>query len=190
MVIYSVFMQYLCRFSDLNYTNARTVARNLEITSPSTTKMSDNCTLLDRNKVKWELTVSTEFPLQYVQQQAAKQSDLLFCLEIPWPLLCTYSDTLANIGTQASYVDLLNSTLGECWFNIRKDCTRIENLLYKNATVIKKTCRKATGRMEELNNNIYKLSVRRNEIETVDTLKAEIEKCRDEAEEWKKNVMI
>ena len=87
--------------------------------------MSDNLTLVDRSKLKWNLAISTEFTLQYIKQQTAQQNDLLFCVEIPWPLLGLYSDILENKNIKATYIDLLNSTLDDSWFNVKKDCVRI-----------------------------------------------------------------
>ena len=51
---------------------------------------------------------------------------------------------------------------------------------------LKKPVKKATGRKKEkLNSNLYKLSIRRSEIETVEQVKSEMEKCKNETEEWK-----
>ena len=75
--------------------------------------MSDNITLVDRCKIKWNLTISTEFPFQYIKQQTTQQNDLLFCVEMPWPLLHLYRDILENKNIKY----LLNSTLDDSWFN-------------------------------------------------------------------------
>lgn len=84
----------------------------------------------------------------------------------------------------------MNATLDHGWFNVRRDCVRIEKLLYKNALVVKQCFRKATGRKKQLEEDIYKLSIRRNDIETVEALKCELEKCQIELEEWKGSTRI
>jgi hypothetical protein len=46
---------------------------------------------------------------------------------------------------------------------VKKDCIRIENLLYNNAKMVNKACKKATGRKKEkLESNLYKLSMQHN----------------------------
>ena len=46
--------------------------------------------MLAHNKkrgLEWKLSLSTEFPLRYVKQQAAQKYEFLVCVEIPCPLL-------------------------------------------------------------------------------------------------------
>ena len=149
--------------------------------------MSEILTEHNKRNLERKLTLSTEFPLRYVNQQAAQQYEFLFCVEIPWPMLHAWSELLEDTCVRATYIDLLNSTIVDGWFIVKRDCERIEKLLYKNAAVVKCTCRKTTGRKKkQLDDKVYKLSIRRNEIETVDSLRSELQKSQEEVEEWKR----
>jgi hypothetical protein len=44
-------------------------------------KMSDNLTLVHRSKIKWNLAIGTEFPLQYIKQHDfSLKNEPPFCL--------------------------------------------------------------------------------------------------------------
>lgn len=73
------------------------------------------------------------------------------------------------------------------WFSIRRDCERVEALLSKKAYVINSVYRQTTGRKKkELDDKVYKVSIRRNETDTLESLTSELEKSRVELTEWKK----
>jgi hypothetical protein len=50
-----------------------------------------------KQQLEWNLKVTTECPLSYVRQQVALQNELLFCVEIPWPLLHLWRKLLETI---------------------------------------------------------------------------------------------
>ena len=88
---------------------------------------------------------------------------------------------------ELNYIDLLNSTTVDGWFTIKRGCSRIEELLRKKSSSVKQAYRKTTGRKrQQLDTNVYKLSVRRMETESLEALKAEVENCQKDLEEWKK----
>jgi uncharacterized protein YecE (DUF72 family) len=132
------------------------------------------------------LKVTTKCPLSYVRQQVALQNELLFCVEIPWPLLHLWSKLLETISSEnVNYVDLLNSTVTDGWFVLKSE--RIEELLRKQAGAVKTAYRRMHGRKWVLlNNKVYKLSVRRGEIESIDIIRSEVSKSCEELEEYKK----
>ena len=149
--------------------------------------MSEILTDYKKRELEWKLSLSTEFPLRYVKQQAAQQYEFLFCVEIPWPLLRLWGEILEDTAIKATYLDLLNSTVVDGWFMVKRGCERVEKLLYKTAAVVKSTYRKTSGRKKkQLDDKVYKLSIRRNEVETFESLKSEIEKSQHELDEWKR----
>jgi len=139
-----------------------------------------------KNKYTWELKVNTECPLDYIRQQKAQEFEFLFCVEIPWPALCLWRALVEKYPT-STYIDFLNASVMDGWFVIKSSCKRIEDLLYKNAMKASSVYSKATGRKKEaLKEKKYKLSVRRNETETVQSKQLELEKALSEVEEWRK----
>ncbi|KAL9977503.1 hypothetical protein ACROYT_G014911 [Oculina patagonica] len=72
------------------------------------------------------------------------------------------------------------------WFALRRNCQRVETLLFNKAYEVNLAYRKTTGRKrKQLDDKVYKLSIRRNETETMESLKSELEKSRVKLEEWK-----
>ena len=117
---------------------------------------------------------SVNFPVT-VKQQAAQKYEFLFCLEIPWPLLRLWGEILEDTAITATYIDLLNSTVVDGWFMVKRDCERIEKPLYKTVPVVKSTFTKTSGRKKkQLDDKVYKLSIRWNEVETFESLKSEL----------------
>ena len=49
--------------------------------------MSEVLEEYSKRKLDWQLKVSSEAPLTYVRQQVDLFNKILFCVEIPWPLL-------------------------------------------------------------------------------------------------------
>ena len=139
-------------------------------------------------KLEWTLKLGTEFPLHYVNQQASQQYEFLFCVEIPYPLLRVWGDLLENTpAINPNYIDLLNSSVVDGWFTLRRDCQRINELLRKKASMVRQAYKKTAGKKrQELDEKVFKLSVRRMETESLEALKAEVENCQNELEEWKR----
>ena len=149
--------------------------------------MSEILESYKKRKIEWALKIGTEFPLHYVKQQASQQYEFLFCVEIPWPLLRLWSELLEGISVTTSYIDLLNATVEDGWFTVRRGCLRIDDLLRKKASMAKQAFKQSTGRKrQELDKKVYKLTVRRMETESVDALMAEVERCQNEVQEWKR----
>lgn len=108
-------------------------------------------------------------------------------MEIPWPLLRLWVDLLDSNPVELSYTDLLNASAVDGLFTIRRGCLRIEELLRKKAGTVRQAKRKTQGsKRQQLDTNVYKLSVRRMETESLETLKAEVEKCEKDLGQWKK----
>ena len=70
---------------------------------------------------------------------------------------------------------------------VKRECERVQKLLNKTEAVVKTTYRKTCGRKKkQLDDKVYKLSIRRNEEETFESLKSEIEKSQHELDKWKR----
>lgn len=63
--------------------------------------MSEILTHYIKPEREWKLSVTTKFPLRYVRQHAAQQYEFLFCVEIPWPLLCLWGEILEDTAITA-----------------------------------------------------------------------------------------
>lgn len=138
-------------------------------------------------ELEWSLKLGTECPLHYVNQQASQQYEFLLCVEIPWPLLRLWSDLLEHKAVNINHIDLLNSTVVDGWFVIRRDCLRIDEVLCRKANMAKQVYKNTAGRKrQQLDDKVYKLSVRRMETESLEALKSEVKKCQNELEEWKR----
>jgi len=73
------------------------------------------------------------------------------------------------------------------WLTIRRGCLPLDDLLHKKASMAKQAFKQTTGKKrQELDNKVYKLTVRRMETESVDALMAEDERCQNEVQEWKR----
>ena len=60
----------------------------------------------DRNRI----------PLPYIKQQASQQYEFLFCVEIPWPLLSSWSELLEGTSITTSDIDVLKVPLTPIFF--------------------------------------------------------------------------
>ena len=142
--------------------------------------MADLLSEYKRQEIEWQLKLSSEFPLEYVRREAASQCDFLCCVEIPWPLLRTWSELLeVTSGTEINYIDLLNATVVDGWFALKRNNERMNELLRKKSSAAKSSYKKTSGRKRnELDSKTYSLCVRRGESEVLDSYK--------EIEEWRK----
>ena len=108
-------------------------------------------------------------------------NEILFCVEIPWPLLHLWNNLRQNTsGQNVNFVDFLNSTVTDAWFVVKSG--RIEELLRKQSAAIKV----AAIKRALLDDKVYKLSVKRGETESIDHYKSEASKSNDELEEYKR----
>jgi hypothetical protein len=72
------------------------------------------------------------------------------------------------------------------WFTLNRTCQRIDELICKHANYAKLDYKRLSGRKrKELDSKLYKLSVRRGEMESVQTMNTKIQEHRKELEEWK-----
>lgn len=70
---------------------------------------------------------------------------------------------------------------------VKRECEHVEKLLNKTEAVVKSTYWKTSGRKKkQLDDKVYKLSIRRNEVKTFESLKSEIEKSQHELDKWKR----
>lgn len=53
-----------------------------------------------KQKIDWKLKLSTEAPLSYVRRQVDVLNDILFCVEIPWPLLHLWYKFLEGVPAE------------------------------------------------------------------------------------------
>ena len=149
--------------------------------------MSDVLNDYRRQQLEWKLKFQTESPLHYVRQQAASKYEIVFCIEIPWPLLKLWKDLLGGTPGGVTYVDLINATVVDGCFLLKRDCERVEESLRRYSSMAKQSYYKTAGRKrKELDKKVCKLSIRRGEIESPDALKSELQHCHEELEEWKK----
>ena len=70
--------------------------------------MSEVLTAYRKQKLEWALERFSK-PLHYAEQQASKQYEFLFCVEIPWPPLRLWVDLVDGNPVKLSYIDQLNS---------------------------------------------------------------------------------
>lgn len=138
--------------------------------------MADLLSKYNRQEIEWQLKLSSEFPLEYVWQEAASQYDFLCCVEIPWPLIREWSELLEVIsGTEINYIDLLNATVMNGWFTLTHDNERTNKLLWKKSSAVKISYKKTSGRKrKELDSKTYSLCVRRGEYKSVELSKSEV----------------
>ena len=150
--------------------------------------MADLLSEYKRQEIEWQLKLSSEFPLEYVRREAATQYDFLCCVEIPWPLFRRWGEFLEfTSGTEVNYIDLLNASVVDGWFALKRDNERMNELLRKKSNAAKLSYKKTSGRKrQDLDNKIYSLCVRRGKLESVELLKSEVLDSYKEIEEWRK----
>lgn len=85
--------------------------------------MSEVLTAYRKQKLEWALKPFSEPPLDYEKQQASKQYEFLFYVEIPWPLLHLWIDLVDGNPVKLSYIDLLNSGAVDGLFTIKRVLT-------------------------------------------------------------------
>lgn len=139
-----------------------------------------------KRKLDWKLKLSSEAPLSYVKRQVDLASEILFCVEIPWPLLLLWNNLRnSTSGQNVNYVDFLNSTVTDAWVVVKSE--RVEERLRKQSAAVKNAFESTKGRKrEQLNDKVYKLSVNRGETESIDQYKSEVDKSNEELEKYKK----
>lgn len=150
--------------------------------------MADLLSEYKRQEIEWQLKLSSEFPLEYVQREAASQYDFLCCVKIPLPLLRKWSELLEfTSGTEINFIDLLNASVVDGWFLLKRENERMNELLRKKSSAAKISYKKTSGRKrKELDSKTYSLCVRRGELESVESLKSEVVDSYKEIEEWRK----
>lgn len=156
--------------------------------------MSDIISTYQKSKLESKLSISTEFPFCYIKKETAQNYEFVFCVSIPWSLLCLWTELIqkardSNVRLDVSYIDLLNASVVDGWFAIKRESQRIEDLLYKMSRTASKTIKRQKGRRKnEFQKRVYKLNVRRFEAEKVGSsvYKSELEQAKREIEEWKK----
>ena len=116
-----------------------------------------------QRKIDWELKLSSEAPFSYVSRQLDLQNELLFCVEIPWPLLHLWRNLLQGTsGENANYIDLLNLSVLDGWCVLKRDCERIEQLLVKRSSEVKVAYKNTKGRKRKtLDDKLYRLCEKR-----------------------------
>ena len=159
--------------------------------------MSDLLENYKKQKLDWKLKLAAESPLSYVRRQADLVNEILFCVEIPWGLLNLWKIILdhascENANDHYNYVDLLNATVVDQWFKIKRDNQRVNELLRKQCSYVSSVYKKAKGRKKNnlLYDNVYKISVRRGEVVEVksnEELESELQSVNEEFENFKRS---
>ena len=97
--------------------------------------MADVLSSYKQKALQWQLKVSTEFPLHYIRVQNALNQESVVCIEIPCPLLRMWSQLLeGGSGHAFDYHDLVNLTVMDGWFTIKRMCQRTEGSIRKHAS--------------------------------------------------------
>ena len=149
--------------------------------------MADVLSNYKQKALEWQLKVSTEFPLHYIRLQNAINQEFVVCIEIPWPLLRMWSQLMeGGSGHAFNYLDLVNLTVTDGWFTLNRTCQRTEESIRKHASYAKLDYKRLTGRKRKaLDSKVYKLSIRRGEIDTVETHSTKLRDCTQELNEWR-----
>ena len=72
-------------------------------------------------------------------------------------------------GDNVNYIDVLNATVPDKWFVLKRNNQRIDELLLKECSAVSSVCRRTKGRKRKsLNNKVYRLSIKRREIATIE----------------------
>jgi hypothetical protein len=86
----------------------------------------------------------------------------------------------------ANYIDLFHLTVVNGWFVLQRDCKQIEELLVKKSSEVKVAYKNERGRkFKMLDDKVYRMSVRRGEIDSSEVNKLEIKRCCEEVEMYK-----
>ena len=94
----------------------------------------------------------------------------------------------ATFGEDVHFIDLLNATVVDGWFFLKRSNARVNNLIRKKAQTVRAMHKKTPGRKRnELDNKVYSLSVGRGELESIQALKSRAIRINKELEEWRKS---
>lgn len=152
--------------------------------------MADLLKEYKRQEIEWTLKVHSDLPVSYASSQAAEQYDFICSVDIPWPFLKRWNELLIKgnaSSSEVNCVDLLNATVVDGWFALKRDNKRIDDSLRKHSGTIKNTYKNTHGsKRRALDRKVYSLSVRRGELESVESLKTEASKSYKELEEFRK----
>lgn len=109
-----------------------------------------------KRKLDYKLKLGSEAPLSYVRRQVNLANEILFCVEIPWPLLLLWNKLRNSAsGQNVNYVDFLNSTVTDAWVVIKSEC--VEEILRKQSATVRKAFESTKGRKrEQLKRKVYK----------------------------------
>ena len=152
--------------------------------------MADFLSDYKKQEIEWKLKLSSDFPLEYTKRQIAQEYDFICCVKIPWPLLIKWCNLLeeATSGEDVNYIDLLNATVVDGWFCLKRSNVRLNELIRKKAQTVRATHKKTPGRKrEKLDAKMYSLCIRRGELESIQALKSEAIRVNKVLEEWRKS---
>ena len=151
--------------------------------------MSDTLSSYKKAKIEWELSLRTDLESFYGNKREAQNHEFAFCVEIPWPLLNIWGKLLeeSECKKEINVIDLFNLTVKGGWYAIKRDTLRIKELLRKNISRVRIIFKKTKGskRYNELENKVYIMNVRREEVESIDELKEDVEMYEQEIKQWR-----
>ena len=86
---------------------------------------------------------------------------------------CGITFVISTSGQNVNYVDFLNSTVIDAWVVVKSEC--VEEKLRKQSATVKNDFESTKGRKrEQLKDKVYKLSVNRGKIESIDRYKSKV----------------
>ena len=88
-----------------------------------------------KREIEWKIKLSSNFSSEYAKQQITPEYDFICCVQVLWPLLIQWCDLLhkAISGEDANFIDLLNATVVDGWFCLRRSNARLSDLIRKKA---------------------------------------------------------
>ena len=134
--------------------------------------------------------MSSNLSSEYAKQQLAQEYDFICCVPVPWPLLTQWCDLLgkATSGEDVHFIDLLNATVVDGWFCLKRSNARLNDLIRKKSATVRAMHKKTPGRKrKELDNKVYSLRVSRGGLESIQALKSGAIRIKKELEEWRKS---
>lgn len=150
--------------------------------------MSDLLTSYKKAKIEWELKIRADLPSYYENKKAAQNHEHVFCVEIPYGLINIWGRLLdeSDNKEEINLIDLFNLSVKGGWYALKRDSVRIQELIRKNISRIQVMFKKAKGRKKyELAKKVYVISVRKEEVVSIDELMADVEMNQQEIKEWR-----
>ncbi|XP_028418693.1 uncharacterized protein LOC114544180 [Dendronephthya gigantea] len=151
--------------------------------------MLSRLTCHEDNNFKRNLHI-VEPPLSYIRKQNANRFEIAFAVEISYILLQLWHSMVNrkdSEGNSSDYIDMLNSSIPCRWFQIsRTTGFRINGRLRREAgAVVAKYKNAGGGKIKQLNDSIFTLSILVSELESVGEVQDDLNQANIELKEWR-----